>query len=171
MEKKQKSLAAPLVIALVLLIGTSIYYSYAKNNSNQFAEYTNEKYNFSFLYPRQWKVTDFKGAGPSGITITDQTSHEVMSISYNQSLEATSMQAPKGKRSTLREALSYDLSGVKEISIGGGVGYEGTFNNHAIQLSENQIWFEHQGHIYTIAFDKNENSNIDSIVRSFHWIK
>jgi hypothetical protein len=139
---------------------------------SDFIKYESIKYNFSFTQPVQWSVSDnVVNAGPEGIVIKDESLNEIMTISYTDSLQETSMQAPLKKRKTLREALEYELSDIHEISVGGNVAYEGIFTNDTIQLKEKQVWLENQEHIYTISLATGHSPEVDRLLASFTWLK
>ncbi len=147
------------------------------NESTNMAElntYTSAKFNFTLQYPKDWVVSD--GAGTEqGITITNKTgtNNPMISLAYNNSLAETSMVALPGKRSTLKEAVQYQLSNITPITISGVQGYKGTFTNKTLNYTGIEIWLEYQGHIYTISYDKSLDTDkqINNIVSSLVFTK
>ncbi len=135
--------------------------------------YQNTSFGFIFEYPAGWTVdtSDPTWPGPDGVILNDSSGNKIITISHSESLEKTSMAAPMDKRSTLKEALQYELSDIQEVSIGGGVAYEGTFTNDVIQFKQKQIWFEHQGHIYVIGLNAGYNPEVEKILSSFKWLE
>jgi hypothetical protein len=147
-----------MIVAVVTVIG---YASYSKSLSST---YTDTNHNFSITYPKGWTAKPLDGFGDVYASIEEVSNPKnSINILYNDSLSSTGMGA------TLKEVVSSKLTDIQPVSVNGIPGYKGTFTNDVINYHGTQYWFESNGHIYRITFEKTLEGNPDvtKIIESF----
>lgn len=135
-------------------------------------KYTNETYGFSVVYPKTWKEVSGTGLGGEVLTLENADGKQI-SFAYANSLAEYSMQAPLDKRTSLKQALSYELTNIQEEQLGGEMAYVGDFENKGIAYIGKDIYVEHRGHIYSLSYETSleGNTDVEKIVKSFRFLQ
>ena len=130
-----------------------------------------DQFNIGLTIPSHWAVESVGENEPSHEThrIKNETGESVVSISHTMDLASYSMIAPVENRTSLREALEFELVSIKEVEVGGIRAYSGYSINEDIDSVLKQVWVDKDGQIYVFSYDPENENKVSEILKNLKW--
>jgi hypothetical protein len=156
-----------LSLTIILLAAVFVFGSFFNKN-----KYVDDVYGFSVTYPKDWKRSEGNFLGGEILRLENNNGNQLI-IAYANSLTEYSMQTPTDKRSTLVEALSYELMNIQEITIDGNQAYMGDYENKNINYKGKYIFVEYNNHIYSLMYDHSleGDAGLEKMLDSFTFLQ